>query len=193
MTSTVLALYGALLSTALAAVQIGTFLSSRRFLELVIGRSYDSTGETIEIKISNRSTAKTELHNIMIGICELSEDGFTRLFSARGYDAFKISHFWGDRGDSLDLPFSLNPGESIYVNFSSQDANRFILRDRSFHPKKAVLANVFEIEIEHSQGTPRRAYFSMDRSDLKNEPELKEADKLSLLRSRIWKLDQPTH
>ncbi|RUU44522.1 hypothetical protein EOC93_10940 [Mesorhizobium sp. M6A.T.Ce.TU.002.03.1.1] len=190
MISAVLAIYGALLSTMLAFIQIGNFQRSRRYLEITIGRSFNTTDENVEFKISNRSNNKTEVQNIMIGICEMSNDGFVRLFAAHGFESFKTSHFWDKRETPLELPFALNPGESVYVDFSSTDANSFISRDRSYLPESVILGNAFELEIEHSQGNPRRAYFSMDPRKLIAEEELKEADSLSLWRSHIWKFDR---
>ncbi|TPL17389.1 hypothetical protein FJ952_16000 [Mesorhizobium sp. B2-4-10] len=189
MIAVLLAIYGALLSTILAFIQIGNFQRSRRYLEIAISRSYAAEEEHVEFKISNRSVNKTEVHNIMIGICELSNEGYVALFTARGFEAFKTSYLWEKRETSLELPFALNPGESVYVDFSSTDADSFISQDRSYLPESVVLGNAFELEIEHSQGNPRRAYFAMDPSD-RAEKELREADRLSLWRSHIWKFDR---
>jgi hypothetical protein len=150
MISAILAIYGAILSTTLAFIQIGNFQRSKKYLETEIGRSYTSSDELVEFKISNRSVHKTEIQNIMIGICEMSDGGFVRSFAARGFDPTKSSHFWDREGDDINFPFSLSPGESIYVTFSSTDANNFISEDRSYLQSRVLLANVFEFEIEHS-------------------------------------------
>jgi hypothetical protein len=69
---TVLAIYGALLSTAIALFQFWGFYSSQRFVHIQVRRSFDLEHEYVEFLISNRSGLNTPIREIMIGILALA-------------------------------------------------------------------------------------------------------------------------
>jgi len=167
---TLLAIYGALLSTAVAAVQFWGFYSSRRFVHVQVRRSFDLEDEHVEFLISNRSNLNTRIREIMVGIYGVGgQAGFHMLWGS-GLKAFKLS--FDDAGDEIELPAILCPGDVVVCRYSSADAKR----DIEYFSKKPFswnkddkLSNLFYLEVEHSRAnTPIEVLFEMDVPHLNN-------------------------
>jgi len=87
--TTLVAIYGAILSTLIAALQIRNFYLSQKYVHIKIERTFDLEQEYFDFVISNRSSVVTEIREVMIGIYGVGGDvGFHVLWGS-GVSLFK--------------------------------------------------------------------------------------------------------
>ena len=157
-----IAIYGAILSTMIAVLQIRNFYVSQKYVHVQIERSFDLEQEYLEFVICNRATMVTEIREVMVGNYGDGGAGFHMLWG-KGGDLFK-----GARRDheaiKVRTPLTLQPGETVVCRYSSKDA----VRDIEFFSKTPIdgedtYSNLFYIEIEHSRANrPKEVLFDMD-------------------------------
>jgi hypothetical protein len=169
---TLIAIYGALLSTLIALLQMRQYYSSQKFVHVQVRRTRDLSQEYVEFVISNRSGLSTEIREIMIGAYGRGgEVGFHVLWGS-GATPYKTTKPGRD-GNKVDLPASLSPGETLVVRYSSSDALKdiqfFSREDALPWQKDDKLSNLFYFEVEHSRANkPKEVLFEMDRNYLKD-------------------------
>jgi len=152
-----LAIYGAVLSSLVAGFQLYKFRMESKFVVVDVERGVDLTSESIHFRISNRSTQSTQVQELMISGFGAGDDGDFHSIWGSGVAFFKLARV-GDNVDeriALDLPYVLQPGESIWINFTSEDCAtqiEFFTRP-PFGEQDFQQSDLFELEISHSQRT----------------------------------------
>jgi len=146
-----IAIYGAILSTLIAFLQIRNFYLSQKFVHVQVRRWLSLEQETVEFIITNRANAVTEIREVMIGIFGVGGDaGFHQLWGSSA-NLFKGN---GDdkKAKELEKPMLLAPGEAVVCNYSSRDAKQSIeFFSKPPMREKDTLSNLFYLEIEHSR------------------------------------------
>lgn len=160
----IIAIYGAVVSTAVAIFQYIQYREGHRFVHMTVSRSYGTDSELVKLKLSNRSRGGVELqeafaYNLGLG----GEVGFHEL-EGRSIQVFKDDGGHEFEADgSLRMPLRLGPGESICAFFSSEDAEKFKGMDLDDFPG-AIRSNLFLFEVVHSRSdAPSKLYFEMER------------------------------
>lgn len=163
--ASLVAIYGAVVSTSVAVVQYIMYVEGRRYVYIGAHRALGTDIEFMTFKIANRSSDPVELQEVMIGNFGLGGAAGFHELHGQGFSIFKDES--GDEEPeeekSLRLPFRLGAGESVCVFFSSKDANALsgpALPDWI----GSIKSNLFSIEATHSRrDQPVRVYFEMDR------------------------------
>lgn len=167
-----IALYGALLSTAVALVQLVQFNNSKKFLLGSISRSFGNKCEYIKLRIVNGSNSGVEIHQVHA--CNFGiggEAGFHELVgqSIPLYkDDGRISddEYEHSKLSEQKLPHRLEPGDSLCAFFSSTDAISMIKMDLPTS-RGQVHSNLFSFSIDHSRSTDsRNFYFELEKQYL---------------------------
>jgi hypothetical protein len=165
--TTWLAIYGAALSSLVAGLQIYRYFMESKFVVVDVQRGVDLTSESIHFRISNRSAQSTQIQEIMISGFGAGDDGDFHVIWGSGVSFFKLARVGDDIEEraALDLPYSLQPGESVWVNFTSEDCQRQIeyFTTPPFGADDFQQSDLFEIEISHSRSpSSYRMNFEID-------------------------------
>lgn len=146
-----IAIYGAILSTLVAALQIRNFYLSQKFVHVKIERTFDLEQEYLDFVISNQSNMVTEIREVMIGIFGAGGKAGFHMLWGTGAALFKGAAS-DDKSEKLKTPTVLQPGETVVCRYSSTDAIRDIQYvSKSPIAKEDTLSNLFYIEVEHSR------------------------------------------
>jgi hypothetical protein len=158
-----IAIYGAILSTVIALLQIRSHWNSQKYIHIQLRRSIDLEHEYIDFIIGNRSSLVTEVREVMIGCYGLGGNDFHMLW-ARGQSLSKGSTYAPAIMD-IHTPCALGPGETLICRYASGDAVHD-LEDFSQTPigdGDDKHSNLFVLEIEHSRSNkPKSMLFEMD-------------------------------
>jgi len=185
---TLIAVYGAVLSSVIAAIQVRKHMKEREFLTVKIERAYGEDGETIDFRIANIGGAMTRINEIFFNSNEMGNDG--RIEKTNGQMAELFVHsMWDEREESILLPVKLLPGDAIYARLKPGGYKPLLdSRIRSDVP----YVNVFSLEIDHSQSPERlEIHFSLSENGPFCKPcGLGQVGRTDLIRSRIWHFDR---
>lgn len=183
-----IAIYGAVLSSLVAAFQIRKHMREREFLTVKIERAYGEDGETIDFRIANTGGSMTRINEIFFNSNEMGSDGLVE--KSNGYMAELFVHsMWNEREESIELPVKLLPGDAIYARLKPGDHK--VLLDNKIR-FDVPYVNAFSLEIDHSQSPQRlEVHFSLSEGGPFCKPSgLRNVGRADLIRSRIWCLDR---
>jgi hypothetical protein len=126
--ATIIAIYGAVLSTVLAMFSLGNYIRGRQYIVIETERSYGEKIEVVDFRIKNLSDRKTRIEEVMIENYVLDKKKEINGSSGREFSVFKTISYKGDK--KLSLPFDLVSGETCYIRFDTNDAENFISEER---------------------------------------------------------------
>jgi hypothetical protein len=144
-----IAIYGALLSTALGCITIYNFIRERRILRVKNNFSFGLEDADYDFVISNISARPFTIIDCMVSSLSKNEKG--KLEVAWGISPRKVKSMFGDDEGELDLPILLHPGEVLIVRISSDDIIKQMKFDNrlDFGIKWSKTENMV-LEITHS-------------------------------------------
>lgn len=185
---TLIAIYGAIVSSVIAAIQIRKHLKEREFLTVKIERAYGEDGETIDFRISNTGGSMTRINEIFFNSNDIGNDGLIQ--KSNGYMAEVFVHsMWDEREERIKLPVNLLPGDTLYARL--KPGGHKVLLSSSVRSDVSYV-NVFSLEVDHSQSSQRlEVHFSLSETGpFCQSTGLRQIGRADLLRSRIWRLDR---
>jgi|ERR1700680_415913 len=115
-----LAVYGSILSTILAAITVQKYLNERRILSVEPHFSFDLEKAYYNFVIANISARPFTIIDCMFNNLAKTQKG--ELVPDWGIGPKKLSNLFGDQQPSeLVLPLTLQPGEVLFVGLDSGD------------------------------------------------------------------------
>ncbi|MEM9550893.1 MAG: hypothetical protein AAGA05_06945 [Pseudomonadota bacterium] len=157
-----LSVYGAVVSTLLAGLQLNRFISEKRFISVRFRTCFHKQDITLEIWIMNRSSSAVTLHYVDAGTFVNG-----RWPWKKNPECF-LSQLENDAAGEPN-PITLGPGESTKFTVSAVTLHKQFLDHveilTSFHGEGKVKFNnpIQGLEIEHSRSDKMHTTFFRDR------------------------------
>lgn len=168
-----IAIYGALLSTALGCITIYNFIRERRILRVEKHFSFSADPEigNYDFVISNISSRPFTIIDCMMNALSKTENNKVEM--AWGLGPKKMSSLYDDDEGPLNVPMLIHPGEVLIVRITSDEIIQQIRRDNriDFGIKWMKTDNML-LEITHSMSKhAHQTKFRLEMDELKRAGE----------------------